>query len=143
MEKKLSSKNPTWVHSSNNQPEKLEHGLEVLYNAMTPKPRVTTLVNTHIANHIDRINIDGFAKSFLEDTFPEWMPKPLRIELKESLRGFNEWAALWVAESLMDCYGGHALATTGIKHIDDMLWTLYAKIFNCAREKGVMIANHR
>lgn len=51
-------------------------------------------VNTHIANHIDRINIDGFAKSLLEDTFPEWMPKPLRIELKESLRGFNEWAAL-------------------------------------------------
>lgn len=100
-------------------------------------------VNTHIANHIDRINIDGFAKSLLEDTFPEWMPKPLRIELKESLRGFNEWAALWVAESLMDCYGGRALATTGIKHIDDMLWTLYAKIFNCAREKGVMIANHR
>lgn len=109
---------------------------------MTPKPQVKTLVDTHIANHIDRINIDGFAKSLLEDTFPEWMPKPLRIELKESLRGFNEGAALWVAESLMDCYGGHALATIGIKHIDDMLWTLYAKIFNCAREKGVMIANH-
>ena len=99
-------------------------------------------VNTHIANHIDRIEIDGFAKSLLEETFPNWMPKALQNELKGSLRGFSDWAAIWVAESLMDCYCGQALATTGIKHIDDMLWMLYSKILKCAREKGVKIANH-
>ena len=104
--------------------------------------RVKMLVNTHIANHVDLIGINGFAKSLMEDTFPVWMPKSLQIELVESLRGLDADAALWVAESLMDCYCGQALATTGIKHIDDMLWTLYAKILKCAREKGIMIANH-
>lgn len=43
----------------------------------------------------------------------------------------------------MDCYTGQALATVGIKHIDDMLWALYSKIFKVAREKGIDIANHR
>ena len=105
--------------------------------------RVKMHVNTYIANHVDRIGIDGFAKSLLEETFPIWMPKTLQKELVESLRGFCADAALWVAESLIDCYCGQALATTGIKHIDDMLWTLYAKILKCAREKGIKIANHR
>lgn len=123
--------------------------LEELKNALVkgfsvkPCEEVKTEVNTHIANHIDRIGIDGFALSLLEDTLPEWMPKTLQMELKESLRGFTEDAALWVAESLLDCYTGQALATIGIKHIDDMLWILYAKIFKTAREKGIDIANHR
>ena len=104
--------------------------------------RVKMQVDTHIANHIDRIGIDLFAKNLMEDTFPIWMPKPLQKELVESLRGFSADAALWVAESLLDCYSGQALATTGIKHIDNMLWTLYAKILKCAREKGIKIANH-
>lgn len=108
-----------------------------------PREDVKMKVNTHIANQIDRIGIDGFALGLLEDTMPEWMPKNLQMELKESLRGFTEDAALWVAESLMDCYSGQALATIGIKHIDDMLWTLYAKILKVAREKGIDIANHR
>lgn len=103
---------------------------------------VKTLVNTHIANHIDRIGIDNFARSLMEDTFPIWMPKCLQIKLKESLRGFDCDAALWIAESLVDCYSGQALATTGIRHIDEMLWTLYSEILKCAREKGINIANH-
>jgi hypothetical protein len=103
---------------------------------------VKAAVNTHIADHVDRIGIDDFAGSLLADSFPIWMPKSLQRELKESLRGFTPDAALWIAESLIDCYCGQALTTTGIKHIDDMLWTLYAKILNCAREKGIKIANH-
>lgn len=123
--------------------------LEELKNALVkgfsvePCEEVKMEVNTHIANQIDRIGIDGFALSLLEDTLPTWMPKNLQSELKESLRGFTEDAALWVAESLMDCYTGQALATIGIKHIDDMLWTLYSKILKVAREKGIDIANHR
>ena len=108
-----------------------------------PSEYVRIVVNTHIANQIDRISIDDFALSLLEGTMPEWMPKNLQRELKESLRGFTEDAALWVAECLMDCYTGQALATVGIKHIDDMLWALYSKIFKVAREKGIDIANHR
>jgi hypothetical protein len=100
-------------------------------------------VNTHIATQIDEIGIDGFALDVLEMTTPEWVPVELQEEMKESLRGFSEWAALWIAESLTDCCRGDALTTIGIPHIDNMLWTLYAKILNCARENGVSIANHR
>jgi len=100
-------------------------------------------VNTHIATQIDEIGIDGFALDVLEMTTPEWVPVELQEEMKESLRGYSEWAALWIAESLTDCCRGDALATIGIPHIDNMLWTLYAKILNCARENGVSIANHR
>ena len=104
---------------------------------------VKAAVNTHIACRNNTIGIDDFAKNLLEDTFPIWMPKSLQKELIESLRGFSEWAALWIAENLLDCYSGQALSTTGIMHIDNMLWPLYAKILNCARENGVSIANHR
>ena len=111
---------------------------------MSSKPfkMVRMRVNTHIVNHIDRIGIDNFARSLMEDTFPIWMPKNLQIKLKESLRGFDSDAALWIAECLLDCYSGQALSTTGIRHIDEMLWSLYSEIFKCAREKGIRIANH-
>jgi len=126
------------------QADSLEEFGNTMIDGVSVEPRksVKTEVNTHIANQIDRIGIDPFALSLLEDTFPSWMPKGLQRELKESLRGYSEDAALWVAESLMDCYSGQALATTGIKHIDDMLWILYSKILKIAREKGIRIANH-
>ena len=126
------------------QADSLEEFGNTMIDGVSVEPRksVKTKVNTHIANQIDRIEIDSFALSLLEDTFPIWMPKGLQRELQESLRGYSEDAALWVAESLMDCYSGQALATTGIKHIDDMLWMLYSKILKIAREKGIRIANH-
>lgn len=126
------------------QADSLEEFGNTMIDGVSVEPRksVKTEVNTHIANQIDRIGIDSFALSLLEETFPIWMPKGLQRELKESLRGYSEGAALWIAESLMDCYSGQALATTGIKHIDDMLWVLYSKILKIAREKGVRIANH-
>ena len=126
------------------QADSLEEFGNTMIDGVSVEPRksVKTKVNTHIANQIDRIGIDSFALSLLEETFPIWMPKSLQRELQESLRGYSEDAALWVAESLMDCYGGQALATTGIKHIDDMLWMLYSKILKVAREKGIRIANH-
>ena len=137
---KIIHKSATQNHGQ--QMSSLEEFKNTLMKGESVKPReyVKMEVNTHIANHVDRI--DGFACSILEESFPIWMPKSLQIDLKESLRGFTPDAALWIAESLMDCYSGQALATTGIKHIDDMLWTLYAKILNCAREKGIKIANH-
>lgn len=112
------------------------------YNA-DPVKSLTMEVNTHIATQIDDITIDSFALSVLKMTTPEWVPEILQEEMKESLRGYSEWAALWIAESLTDCCRGEALTTTGIPHIDNMLWTLYAKILNCARKKGIRIANHR
>ena len=126
------------------RPDSLEEFRNAMMNGTSVEPRksVKTEVNTHIANQIDRIGIDSFALSLLQETFPIWMPKSLQRELQESLRGYSEDAALWVAESLIDCYSGQALATTGIKHIDDMLWMLYSKILKVAREKGVRIANH-
>ena len=99
-------------------------------------------VNTHVANEIDDIGIDDFALYVLKMTTPKWIPVELQKEMKESLRGFSDWAALWIAESLADACHGLALATLGIPHIDNMLWTLYAKILNTARSLGVSIANH-
>ncbi len=112
------------------------------YNAV-PVNCLTMEVNTHIATQIDDIRIDSIALSVLKMTTPEWVPENLQEEMKESLRGYSEWAALWIAESLTDCCRGEALTTTGIPHIDNMLWTLYAKILNYARKKGIKIANHR
>ena len=107
-----------------------------------PVKEVQIPVYTRIATQIDDIGIDDFALDVLEMTTPEWVPLELQEEMKESLRGFSDWAALWIAESLTDCCRGDALATTGIPHIDNMLWTLYAKILNSARSLRIRIANH-
>lgn len=107
-----------------------------------PVKRLTVEVNTHNATQIDEIGIDSFALSVLEMTMPEWVPVELQKEMKESLRGYSEWAALWIAECLADCCHGKALATIGIPHIDNMLWTLYAKILKYARSLGVKVVNH-
>ena len=133
------------AHRSNPQQDELQQLREAFTRGCSKKPAkcVTTYVNTHKATSVDSIDIDGFALDILEMTMPEWVPTKLQEEMKESLRGFSDWAALWIAESLTDACRGDALATTGIPHIDNMLWTLYAKILNCARQKGVKIANHR
>lgn len=134
--------------AANKGDNKQPNTLKQLRNALTQGfsaesvKRVTMSVNTHIATRVDNIGIDSFALDVLEKTTPEWVPAKLQKEMKESLRGFSEWAALWIAESLTDACRGEALATTGIPHIDSMLWTLYAKILNCARQIGVKIANH-
>ena len=132
------------ANGSTRQPQMLAEFGKALKKGCSEKPvkRVMTPVNTHQATLVDRIEIDGFALNVLEMTMPEWVPQSLQKKMKESLRGFSEWAALWIAESLTDCCRGDALATTGIKHIDDMLWRLYSEILNTAREQGIKIANH-
>ena len=132
------------AQGGNKQPDELQQLREALMQGCSKKTAkcVMTYVNTHKATSVDSIDIDGFALDILEMTMPEWVPTKLQEEMKESLRGFSDWAALWIAESLTDACRGDALATTGIPHIDNMLWTLYAKILNCARQKGVKIANH-
>ena len=111
-------------------------------NKTEPRKEVRTVVNTHIATQIDPIEIDSFALGVMEITMPTWVPKRLQKKMKESLCGYSKWAALWIAESLTDACRGRALATTGIAHIDDMLWKLYAEILKSARNQGVNIANH-
>ena len=103
---------------------------------------ITTPVHTHDLSQQGEIKTDSFALWLLEETMPIWIPEWLQRKLKNSLRGWNEEAALWIAEGLLDCYSGQALGTTGIKHIDELLWTLYAEILTCARKKGIKIANH-
>lgn len=103
---------------------------------------ITTPVHTHDLSQQGEIKTDGFALSLLENTMPIWIPEWLQRKLRNSLRGWNEETALWIAEGLLDCYSGQALGTTGIKHIDELLWTLYAEILTCARKKGIKIANH-
>ena len=140
----MKNKSKAAAQRSNKKQDELQQLREALTQGCSKKPAkcVTTYVNTHIATEVDNIGIDGFALDILETSMPEWVPTKLQEEMKESLRGFSDWAALWIAESLTDACRGDALATTGIPHIDNMLWTLYAKILNCARQKGVKIANH-
>lgn len=140
----MKNKSKAAAQRSNKKQDELQQLREALTQGCSKKPAkcVTTYVNTHKAKSVDSIDIDGFALDILEMTMPEWVPTKLQEEMKESLRGFSDWAALWIAESLTDACRGDALATTGIPHIDNMLWTLYAKILNCARQKGVKIANH-
>ena len=140
----MKNKSKAAAQRSNKNQDELQQLREALTQGCSKKPAkcVTTYVNTHKATSVDSIDIDGFALDILEMTMPEWVPTKLQEEMKESLRGFSDWAALWIAESLTDACRGDALATTGIPHIDNMLWTLYAKILNCARQKGVKIANH-
>lgn len=104
---------------------------------------ITTPVHTHDLSQKGEIRTDGLALGLLENTMPIWIPEWLQRKLKNSLRGWNGDAALWIAEGLLDCYSGQALSTTGIKHIDELLWTLYAEILTCARKKGIKIANHK
>jgi len=122
--------------------DQLKQFKDALNEGMSVKPAkaVLTPVYTHDAKV--EIGTDGFALSLLEDTLPTWLPEWFQRKLKNSLRGFNEEAALWIAEGLMDCYSGQALTTTGIKHIDDLLWSLYSEILYCARQKGIKLANH-
>lgn len=136
---------PAAFNDSTLQSDELQHYRKAMTNGYSDRNSrlVKTPVCTHEARFVNQIGIDEFAQNVLKDTFPDWLPLTLRNELIESLRGFTPDAALWVAESLWDCYGGHALATTGIAHIDAMLWSLYAKILNYARKKHVRIANHQ
>ena len=129
---------------STKQPDAFKQQKNAMKGCCSVKPtKMRRLpVYTHEARNIDPIGIDPLALSLLKETFPDWLPLTLRNELIESLRGFESHAALWIAESLWDCYGGLALATTGIAHIDAMLWDLYQKILKSARSYGVKIANH-
>ena len=140
----MKKKRKTAAHRSNPQQDELQQLREALMQGCSKNPAkcVTAYINTHKATTVDPIDIDGFALDVLETTTPDWVPVELQEEMKESLRGYSEWAALWIAESLTDACRGEALATIGIPHIDNMLWTMYAKILNTARKHGVNIANH-
>lgn len=48
--------------------------------------------------------------------------------MKNCLAGFDENMQLLMADYLRDCVDGNGIHTTGIKHIDRILWPLYHKI---------------
>ena len=49
-------------------------------------------------------------------------------QMKNCLAGFDENMQVKMADYLRDCVDGNGLHTTGIKHIDRILWPLYHKI---------------
>ena len=49
-------------------------------------------------------------------------------QMAKGLIGFEEALQLDMAECLTGCVQGVALYTTGIKHVDRILWPLYHKI---------------
>lgn len=82
---------------------------------------------------------DGFALSLLNDTMPDWLYKGLRIDMVNSLRGFNEDVALEIADDLISCWSGSGLYVTGLKHVDELLGKFYMQILNCANRKGIKL----
>ena len=81
---------------------------------------------------------------FYQDLYPQYRIAPLAegmLELCEglvskrlyrqmeySLIGFDENMQVELADYLRDCVDGNGLHTTGIRHIDRILWPLYHKI---------------
>ena len=49
-------------------------------------------------------------------------------QLKDSLIGFSDDMQMEIVDCIRDCVDGIALYTTGIRHIDRILWSLYHKI---------------
>ena len=49
-------------------------------------------------------------------------------QMKNCLAGFDENMQMMMADYLRDCVDGNGLHTTGIKHVDRILWPLYHKI---------------
>ena len=59
-------------------------------------------------------------------------------QMKNSLAGFDENMQMMMADYLRDCVDGNGIHTTGITHIDRILWPLYHKI---QREQANRINN--
>ena len=71
--------------------------------------------------------IDSGAESELERCKGQ-VSKGLYRQMKKSLVGFSEDMQMEIVDCLRDCVDGFALCTTGIKHVDRVLWSLYRKI---------------
>lgn len=82
---------------------------------------------------------DGFCLGLWEDTMPDWIGDDLRDDLVDALRGFDEDMALEIADNVIDCWCGTSLHSTGIKHVDALLWQLYAKILDRAHVMGIKL----
>ena len=54
--------------------------------------------------------------------------KRLCHHMKNCLAGFDENMQVMMADYLRDCVDGNGLHTTGIKHIDRILWSVYNQI---------------
>lgn len=87
----------------------------------------------------ERYQPDRFSLFVWNHTMPDWIGDELRDDLIDALRGFNEDMALEIADNMIDCWCGTILHTTGIKHVDALLWQLYAKILERAHVMGIKL----
>ena len=71
--------------------------------------------------------IDSEAESELERCERQ-VSKGLYRQMKNSLVGFSEEMQMEIVCCIRDCVDGIAIDTTGIKHVDRILWSLYRKI---------------
>ncbi len=92
----------------------------------------------HDLNHA--FKPDSFCLNLWEYSMPDWMPKKLRADMVNALRGFDEDMALEIADDLIDCWSGHALNLTGIDHVDELLGKLYMRILSYVHRHGIKLA---
>lgn len=83
---------------------------------------------------------DGFCLSLWDVTMPTWIPKNLRADMVDALRGYDKDMALEIADNLVDCWSGNGLHVTGIDHIDELLGRLYMRILSYAHRNGIKLA---
>ena len=82
---------------------------------------------------------DPFSLRLLNDTIPGWIPRHLRADMVDALRGYNADMALEIVDNLLDCWSGLGLHVTGIKNVDELLGKLYMRILDCARRNGIKL----
>ena len=81
--------------------------------------------------------VDIYAEQELERCEGQ-VSKGLYRQMENSLNGFSEDMQMEIVCCLRDCVDGIGLHTTGIKHVDRILWSLYRKI---QRELANKISN--
>ena len=82
---------------------------------------------------------DGFALGLLNDTLPDWLKPNLKLDMVESLRGYNADVALDIVDNLIDCWSGLGFHVTGLKYVDELLGRFYTRIVKCAEQKGIIL----
>lgn len=132
----------TAANCSTTQPNGLLQFRDALMKGVSKTTEEDVMKSVFVNDLQARYDPDAFAEGLLEDTTPEWMPDRLRSQMKDALRGLDEDMALEVADDLLDCWTYGVRHYIGIRHIDEMLHSLYNKIIYCASQQGIELPMH-
>lgn len=129
-------------HSTNKQPNTLQHVSNALLKSINVEPAQDEKKSVFFRDLQNKFKPDAFAEGLLISTFPDWLSDRLRRQAVDALRGLDERMALEVADDLIDCWTYGVRHYIGIKHVDEMLNSMYNKIAFCAGQQEVELPMH-